>query len=71
MGCVLLLNCHDDPEVAQILWPKLVQGIRVYARRQPPSVQSDLLAWAHVLEELQLVTEPADAHGQLLDEMQI
>ena len=56
MSCVSLPNDVVEPDDDLLLdettWPVLIQGIRVYARQQPPKVQSDLLRWAELTEAM-------------------
>jgi hypothetical protein len=53
MSCISLpksREADDEADWADVSWPALVQGIRVYAVRQPPQVASDLLQWADFVD---------------------
>jgi hypothetical protein len=60
VSCVLQLELaaegHAQFDVAEIGWPKLVQGADVYAASEAIAVQSELLGWvsSELLDTLQI-----------------
>lgn len=60
MSCVLQLELaaegHAEFDLAEVGWPKVVQGANVYAASGPITVQSELLDWAssELLDTLQI-----------------
>jgi hypothetical protein len=62
MSCIALPDCPkceaDEFDPANDAWPELVQGLRVYAVRQPPKVASELLQWARLAELFAAIEVP-------------
>jgi len=61
MSCLSLpksaAGSEERFEPEEIHWPAIMQGIRVYARRQPPKTACDLLEWADLFEGIAILQE--------------
>jgi hypothetical protein len=63
MSCLSLpksaAGCDEPFEPEEPSWPAIVQGVRVYARRQPPKVANELLGWADLFDGFASLTDDA------------